>query len=114
MKTFAHGDSVTAANLNAIDTTLDDAYARIGDVAYQALAPGADDDNNTFFFIHRYRYLYFKSTGEIASLDGTNTAGLSEKNDTFTALDLDGLNWLSYGQAYVVTGCEMACEDWEA
>lgn len=113
MKVWAHGDTLLAADLNALGTGLNTARTLSGDAILNVPTQGAYAAGAVFFLIHTQRYLHFKSTGKLGNITNTEETGLSTGDAEFGVLDLDGVDWLAYGQLYKVTGCEMACEDYE-
>lgn len=113
MKIWQHGDTVTAADLNALSAGMNTARTLSGDATLHYLAQGAYGPGAVFYLIHTQRYLHFKSTGKLGNVTNTEETGLSTGDAEFGVLDLDGVDWLAYGQLYKVTGCEMACEDSE-
>ena len=108
---WSHGDTETAAYLNAYSTELNTLRAAIGDAEIVPCVPDAYGSGNIFWFVHRNRWLHFKSTGQIKNAGATQQATLSPVNDTYTSFDLQSLIWLAYGQLYQVVGCQMACEE---
>lgn len=113
MKIWAHGDTLPAADLNALSAGLNTARGLSGDAVLNVATSGAYGTGNVNFFIHTQRYLHFKSTGKLGNITNTEETGLSTGDSEFGVLDLDGVEWLAYGSLYTVTGCEMACEDSE-
>ena len=113
IKTWKHGDTdVSAANLTEYSTALTAAHTLLGDTAQVYAVHLA---SSAFFHIwHTHRYLWFKSAGQIVSIDGANTVGLSEPTGGGTGMvDLDTLDWLQYGQLYTVSGVSACIEDYE-
>lgn len=108
---WAHGDGNTAAYFNAYSTELNTLHAAIGDAEIVPCVPHKYGTGNIYWFVHRQRWLHFKSTGTIQNSTGTQHATLSPINDTYTSLDTHTISWLAYGQLYKVVGCDMACED---
>jgi len=116
-KVWEHGDVPTAADMDKYSDALDAIHAKSGDVArnYAALrerefyrAEFADSD---YFLVHKFRYLFFKSTGSIVSLaDSTQTESLSDGGAAWGVYDLDGVSWLAYGMVYQVTGVSFCFE----
>ena len=108
---WSHGDKVTAAYLNAYSTGLTTLRAAIKDAEIVPCVPHKYGSGNIYRFVHRNRWLHFKSTGQIKNAAGTQQATLSPINDTYTSFDLQTLSWLAYGQLYQVVGCDMASEE---
>ena len=111
MKIWQHGDTLPAADLNALSSGLNTARTLSGDVVLNVATQGAYGPGAVFWFIHAKRYLHFKSTGKLSNPSGTQEMSLSTGDKEFGVYDLDGLDWLTYGGLYRVTGCEMCCED---
>jgi len=108
---WAHGDTVTAANLNAYSTELTTLHDAIGDAEIVPCMPDQYGSGNIYWFIHRNRWLHFKSTGQIKNAGATQEGTLSPINDTYTSFDLHSLSWLAYCDLYQVVGCAMASEE---
>ena len=108
---WAHGDGNTAAYFNAYSTELTALRAAIKDAEIVPCVPDQYGTGNIYWFVHRNRWLHFKSTGLIKNADASQQATLSPVNDTYTSFDLQSLSWLAYGQLYQVVGCQMACEE---
>lgn len=109
---WTHGDIPTAVNLNKYSADLNQIHTEIGDVARNPASPKTTS-GSYYTFVHRYRWLYFESTGKIESIDGSQSVSISEQNDTVTLYDLDSVNWLYYGSLYKVTGVSFAVESLE-
>lgn len=110
---WAHGDTTTEAKLDAYSTALDSLHGLIGDAAVCALTPVAEGSGARFYLIHLQRWLHFRGTGDLYSADRAHSVGLSDVDNSWTALDLDGIEWLNYGEIYEVEGVTACCEDWE-
>ena len=108
---WSHGDTVSAANMNAYSTELTALHARILNTRIRMATPNQYGSGNIYRFVHRNRWLHFKSTGQIKNAAGTQQATLSPINDTYTSFDLQSLSWLAYGDLYRVVGCQMASEE---
>ena len=108
---WSHGDTVSAANMNAYSTELTALHDRIGNTRIRMATPNQYGSGNIYRFVHRNRWLHFKSTGQIKNAAGTQQATLSPINDTYTSFDLQSLSWLAYGDLYQVVGCQMASEE---
>ena len=113
MKIWQHGDTLPAADLNALSTGLNTARTLSGDAVRNVATSGAYGTGATFWLVHVQRYLHFKSSGTLQSSSGLSETSLSTGDETYGVLDLDGVDWLTYGGLYRVVGCEMACEDSE-
>lgn len=108
---WSHGDTNPASALNAYGTALTALRASIKDAEIVPCVPHKYGTGNIYRFVHRNRWLHFKSTGQIKNATGTQQATLSPVNDTYTSFDLQSLSWLAYGDFYQVVGCDMACEE---
>ena len=108
---WSHGDTVSAADLNAYSTALTALHARILNTRIRMATPNQYGTGNIYRFVHRNRWLHFKSTGQIKNSDGSQQATLSPINDTYTSFDLQSVSWLAYGDLYQVVGCQMASEE---
>ncbi len=112
IKTWAHGDRPTAAQMNEYKTVLDGAYAALEGGNWQL--PAEHMSESAFGLIHCYRYLHFGSTGTLTDIAGIYPdQSLSEGSDGHGVLDLDSLGWLNYGRPYEVAGVTWCQEDWE-
>lgn len=113
MRTWAHGDKPTAAQINAFKTDLDAAHSALGDYGWNVA--NQTQSESVFHFVHGQRYLHFGSSGEIVDVFSVNDdVALSEGSDGTGTVDLDSLGWLTYGMFYKVTGVSWAIEDSEA
>ena len=110
---WAHGDTTTEAKLDGYSTALNTIHGQLGDVVCQALTPAAEGSGARFFNVHLQRWLHFRGTGDLLSSDHVHSIGLSDVDNGWTALDLDGVEWLNYGEIYEVEGVTACCEDWE-
>ena len=111
IKSWAHGDYPKAVDLNAYTSDLITAHNQGGDVG---ISMGCWHQSSAEFYLtHTYRYLYWDSTGQIESMDGSQTVGLSEPPNGAGQVDLDTVDWLQYGMVYRVTGVTWCIEDWE-
>lgn len=123
-KTWAHGDNITHTDLNLYRDGQNTTYEITGDDLLLALVSNSNEngpdatpeidpwEGSNLVFIHRYRWLYFTSSGEINDVDGTEEpVTLTDDDDLdLTLFDLDDVPWLSYGQLYSVNGVAYACE----
>jgi len=114
---WSHGNTPTAAAMNKYSDALNALYAIAGNAAlnfatYQDRKnqPNAVNDSG-FYFIHKQRWLWFRSTGQIEDPAGLNDDVSLSDNGTMTSYDLDTVDWLAYGALYRVTGCNFCCED---
>ena len=115
---FAHGDQVTAANMNKIADNLDAAYAKLGDAARQYATftdrehgpYAANREESGLYFFHRFRYLAFRGTGVIEDPAGIEDDVALQDEDQFTFYDLDTVSWMTYGVHYRVSGTTFALE----
>ena len=110
---FAHADIPTAAQLQTYCTALDAIHERMGDklLIYSSanLLPGED---NNHFFVHRYRYLWYRGDGTLEDpAPGGATISLSD-GDEPTRLDLASIGWLAPGKLYYVSDC-VWCQETE-
>jgi hypothetical protein len=116
MKTaWTHGDKPTATLLNEYRTALIEAHDGLGDLAGWSIAQIATSESR-YVLLHTDRYLHFVSNGQISDLAGT-VATIDDINEDDTGqgvLDLDTLDWLVYGELYLVTGVTVCVEDWAA
>ena len=102
---WEHGNvNVSAANINKYTNSIIALEAIIGSVS-KTYATLARQREASFTLYHTRRWLWFTSTGAIVDPSGIGTSvSISEVNDTFTAYDLDTVEWLTYGSLYTVTG----------
>lgn len=108
---FAHGQQLAAAPLTQLADNLDAIHAILEDVQkfYPAAAVVSGEPNDQHYFIHRYRWLWFKDTGAIVDPAGAG-ASVNVSGDTPTRVDLRTVSWLTQGKLYQVTGCTWAME----
>jgi hypothetical protein len=112
---FSHGSTVSAAEmqkysdgLNAIHDALPLEKISWG-IPYSNM-----EDTQTFFLIHKRRWLIYKSTGEIQHPTEPETYPAVSLSDTggICAADLDQeVDWLVPGMLYKVVGCSVCFED---
>ena len=136
---WSHGDTEpTAAQLNKYKDNDVAIYAALGDEMKIApaginaengpYAGGTPDrrENSRLIFVHKYRWLYFRGTGDLYSFSAAaGTAGddlssvqavadtevaLTDSTNAMNLYDLSDVTWLSYGQAYQITGLDWAIE----
>jgi hypothetical protein len=128
-KQWAHGDTVSHTNMQKYSDSLNAIYAKSGDAkinpavlwSYEQWDP-ANFENSFYTFVHKQRYLWFKSTGAIvdpvrdadpAGVAGEDDVSLSENQDNYGVYDLETIGWLTYGSIYYVTGVSATWEyDW--
>lgn len=108
---WGHGDTVPAADLNTVGAELTALRNAVKDAEIVACVPDKYGTGNQYWFVHRYRWLHFKSTGQLKNAGATQQASLTPVNDTYTSMDLHSINWLAYGDFYQVVGCDMASEE---
>lgn len=114
MKTsWVHGDQPTPTILNEYRTALIDAHDGLGDLADWSIAQQRTSESR-FVLLHTHRYLHFTSSGTISELTGANEEEINEDDSGQGVLDLDALDWLIYGELYLVTGVSVCIEDWAA
>lgn len=124
-KQWAHGETVSHTNMQKYSDGLNAIHAKTGDAAYNyAILWPYDNydvvyDNSFYVFVHKKRYLWFRSTGELvdpvrhadpAGLAGEDDIGLSETGTDYGIYDLESIDWLVYGALYYVTGVTVAME----
>lgn len=115
---FEHGDKVSAANMNVIADNLDAAYAKLGDAAlnYAVFTDrehgpyAAVREESGLWFVHKYRYLVFRSSGVLQDPAGLEDDTSLTDEDDFTIYDLESVSWLAYGGHYRVSGVLYAAE----
>lgn len=116
---FSHGTDPTSANFNTYVDALNDLHGRAGDVRRfplvllnREMLPGADSDNCGYTFRHRKRYLWYRSSGSVVSIDGTQSVSLSNTNSNgVNVYDLDSITWLAYGDIFRVQGVTWTLEN---
>lgn len=103
---FVHGEYPTAAQMNQLISNQSHFNAVLDLVTYGA------KDGSRLVFVHSFRYLWFKGTGQIIDFaEPSNTVSVSESDtDTMTIYDLDGISWMYYGKIYYVYNCTTALE----
>lgn len=120
MKYFKHGDQVMDTDLNAIVDAINAAETQSQFASYVFGCKDAWIAGTVFFGIHNCRWLIYRSTGEVRTLDfraeeegipqqGSMTV-LPDCNDEFCLFDLHTVEWLHYGDVYEVEGSEFALE----
>ena len=108
---FAHGDYPTAANLNILSDDLEAIHPIIGDILVETPVRHAYAAGQVFHLVHRFRYLYYDSSGTINDISGINTdESLSDPSSGTGKYDLQQLEWLAIGTAYTVTGVSWCIE----
>jgi len=122
MKYFKHGDSVTHTDLNTLVTAINNLETEQGLNSYAFGSKDAALAGVIFYGVHRRRWIVYRSTGEIRSLDyiinpsdednplaGYRTE-LPDCNEEFCMFDTHTVGWLKYGDMYAVEGSEFALE----
>lgn len=120
MKYFKHGDQVMDTDINAIINAINAAEVQSQFSSYTFGCKDAFIAGTVFFGIHNHRWLIYRSTGEVRTLDFVaetettpqvgNITVLPDCNDTFCLFDLHTVEWLKYGDVYEVEGSEFALE----
>lgn len=121
---FGHGDrTASAANLNKYSDSLNALYAASGGVhsaiGKAELPPTPVVLYPPLSFLNVWRWLWYMSkTGETATISDPAGVGddvtLTDSDSAMAVYDLSGVSWLVTGGVYNLTGCQYACEDWEA
>lgn len=113
--TFAHGDTVSAAQMQIYSDGLN-AIAPMFPTEKESWAHAFSTmaEAQSYFITHRCRWLIYKSTGVIRHPTDPVTypdVSLSDSEE-INAIDVDAsVNWLTVGQLYWVVGCSVAYED---
>jgi hypothetical protein len=114
-KTWAHGDTVSAANMQKYSDGLDAIKPLFPTQKINWAQPQSlMDDAQENWIVHKARWLIYKSTGEVTHPTDPTTYPNVSLSDTggVCAFDLDaGVDWLVVGQLYRVIGCSIAYED---
>lgn len=118
MKYWKHGDQVLVADLNKIVDTINAAEIQTQMSGYVFGCLDAYVAGTVFFGIHTNRWLVYRSTGEIRTLDYNgaveppvgNRTELPDCNELYCMFDLHTVEWLKYGDVYEVEGSEFALE----
>jgi len=122
MRYFKQGETITHTDLNGMVNAinaLDVATSGFSSYSFgcrDAVWPGTE-----FYGIHQRRWLIYRSTGEVHSMDyvpgpdeDTPLSGhrveLPDCNEEFCMFDLHTVGWLKYGDWYTVEGSEFALE----
>ena len=109
---FVHGNIPVAADMTKYKDALDAIHAITGDVlkARPSAHALAGVDNDIHYFIHRYRWLYFQSSGSIEDpSDATHSITLTEDTEP-TVYDLNSVDWLYPGKIYYTNGVTWCAE----
>lgn len=125
-KQWAHGDTVSHTNMQKYSDSLNAIYALCGDAPVNPAVlwsyehfDATNFEGSFYTFVHRHRYLWFKSTGAIvdpvreadpAGVAGEDDTGLTENQTNYGIYDLESISWLTYGALYYVTGTSAAWE----
>lgn len=113
--TWSHGDTVSAANMQKYSdglTAIEPSFPP--EKITWAHAASMMEDTQTFFIVHKARWLIYKSTGEIQHpTDPTTYPAVSlSDTETINAADVDQeVSWLVPGMLYKVVGCSVCYED---
>lgn len=117
---WAHGDTVNAAAMNKYRDSLNAVRALSAGKLWIPATPvlwlgilGAPDTSKyKYELMHKYRYLIYIGEGKLYSADESETTTLANSaGGTGTnTYDLEGVNWLSYGQRYIVKGVTVCME----
>lgn len=110
---WAHGDTVSHTDMQKYSDSLNAIYAILGDALTSfAIAHAVPaEDNDAQYHVHRNRWLWFLSDGELHDPDDPlNDVTLTEDTEP-TVLDLRTIDWLYPGKLYQVTGCTWSMED---
>lgn len=119
---WAHGNTLSAANLNKYSDGLNDIHTVIGDQVFVQAVPlvitqwsvhkvwvGQAVNKTAWLTMpHKARYLCYQGEGKLESYNGDKTT-LSNQA-AFNVFDLETVDWLWYGRLYKITGCTMAVE----
>lgn len=114
-----HATLVTTTQLNRTSDNIQALYDALGADAINPAACGSAEHTNhvtetegsSLMMFHTFRWLAYGSSGEIVDPTGIGTSGsLSDAGVGVNYFDLDGLDWLSYGMMYEVTGVVYARE----
>lgn len=120
---WKHGDIPTAAQMNRYSDGLNAIKNKWGNSALNfavalrmnlqySYSPHFTATDTPLLFIHKLRYLHYGGSGNLASLDGTQSSALSAPSGGGVGVyDLDNANWLAYGMLYFVTGADFCAED---
>lgn len=114
-KTWTHGDTVPAAEMQKYSDGLDAIRSLfVEEKISWAIPQSMMDDTQLHYIVHKRRWLIYRSTGEIRHPTEPETyAAISlSDSETINAVDVDQeVSWLTAGQLYVVVGCSIAFED---
>lgn len=106
----AHGNYPRASRMNKFSDGLNHIHEIVASQAVRIAVPIETDAD--FCLQHKHRWLHYKSSGAVEDLAQTETNSLTFDDDDWTAVfDLDTVDWLAYGDAYLVTGVTFAEED---
>lgn len=118
MKYFVHGDKVCDEDLNQIVDAINDAQTQFQMSSYVFGCLDAYVAGTVFQGLHTNRWLIYRSTGEIRSMDyivgsepmiGHMTV-LPDCDEMYCVFDLHTVEWLKYGDPYLMEGSEFALE----
>jgi len=114
-KQWSHGDTVAAAEMQKYSDGLDAIRTMIGEECINHAQPYSQmPDTQTYFLIHKARWLLHVSTGEIQHPTDPVTYPAVSLGDRggINAFDLDeGVDWLVAGMLYKVVGVSGCMED---
>ena len=118
MKYFVHGDKVCDEDLNQIVDAINNAQTDFQMSSYVFGCLDAYVAGTIFQGIHTNRWFVYRSTGELRSMDyvvdsdpmiGHMTV-LPDCNDLYCIFDLHTVEWLKYGDVYLMEGSEFGLE----
>lgn len=109
---YHHGDTVEQADLRILTDNLD--FIRDGlepGIFFPAAHVVSGMDNDQHYFVHRHRWLWFQSDGDLVDPANptVNTISLNEDTEP-TLFDLSSVAWLFPGKLYYVETCTWAME----
>lgn len=117
---WAHGDTVNATEMNKYRDGLNEIYnVWAGKLLIPAVPVlwlgklgGDSSANYKYELMHKQRWLIYIGEGKLYSADETQTTTLANSaGGTGTNVyDLEGVNWLSYGQRYIIKGVTVCME----
>lgn len=111
-KRWAHGDTVSAANMQIYSDGLTAIKPMIGETRRTwAVFASTWDEAQEFNIVHKRRWLIYKSTGQITDPNGVFDPVDLPDSDPINVYDLDTVDWLLPGMVYHVIGCSVCMED---
>lgn len=108
---WAHGDQPAAADMQVYSDGLTYLQTAIGGAHHFAAPYSQMPDTQTFYIVHSQRFLVYVSSGKLRDVTGTNEDISLGNSETINSLDLDTVDWLTYGDLYAVIGCSACMED---